>query len=431
MESTARHRTWIAGLLLLALLVRSGVYIGLVDSTSNQDPDSYYAIAVNLVDQGTYSLGSDPTAFRPPIYPLLLAVGYFLGLSQVVWVGILHTTLGILTLFITFRLAKLCTNQTVAVLATLLLIFDPILLHQSSLTMTETTATFLGVLALWQWIRVQRDANLSNIICAGGALAMAGLCRPTFFVFAALALVCMLLRGRDNFYQRLRVTLLIGCCIIVVISPWVIRNQISLGKPIIATTHGGYTLLLGNNQLYYQHLDQPTSFYQATYFDTGVRRFNISENPGFDFWGPLAAQHPKVITRNEWERDHFSYQVAWYHIQQQPQQFARAALVRIGKLWSPLPQQLTPQESAITFILRFAVALWYLLLYAIVFWFSVKYGAKWVRNPLHVGILMILAFSLVHAFYWSDMRMRAPLMPILYLVAAMALAKPASADAKP
>ena len=140
MESTARHRTWIAGLLLLALLVRSGVYIGLVDSTSNQDPDSYYAIAVNLVDQGTYSLGSDPTAFRPPIYPLLLAVGYFLGLSQVVWVGILHTTLGILTLFITFRLAKLCTNQTVAVLATLLLIFDPILLHQSSLTMTETTA---------------------------------------------------------------------------------------------------------------------------------------------------------------------------------------------------------------------------------------------------------------------------------------------------
>jgi hypothetical protein len=38
-----------------------------------------------------------------------------------------------------------------------------------------------------------------------------------------------------------------------------------------------------------------------------------------------------------------------------------------------------------------------------------------------LGIVMILAFTLVHAVYWSDMRMRAPLMPTLYLAAALAL----------
>ena len=38
------------------------------------------------------------------------------------------------------------------------------------------------------------------------------------------------------------------------LAPWAIRNQIVVGRPIVSTTHGGYTLLLGNNPSFYDHL---------------------------------------------------------------------------------------------------------------------------------------------------------------------------------
>ena len=41
-----------------------------------------------------------------------------------------------------------------------------------------------------------------------------------------------------------------------VVSPWVIRNRLVFGRWIATTTHGGYTLLLGNNPDFYRHLRQ-------------------------------------------------------------------------------------------------------------------------------------------------------------------------------
>src|SRR5262249_51902540 len=39
-----------------------------------------------------------------------------------------------------------------------------------------------------------------------------------------------------------------------VVSPWAIRNYRGFGKPIVTTTHGGYTLFLGNNGEFYDYL---------------------------------------------------------------------------------------------------------------------------------------------------------------------------------
>ena len=44
---------------------------------------------------------------------------------------------------------------------------------------------------------------------------------------------------------------------------------------------------------------------------------------------------------------------------------------------------------------------------------------KLLRTPWLWGVLLCLTFTLVHSIYWSDMRMRTPLMPFLALVAAM------------
>jgi hypothetical protein len=41
-----------------------------------------------------------------------------------------------------------------------------------------------------------------------------------------------------------------------------------------------------------------------------------------------------------------------------------------------------------------------------------------LRPPLLWGILLVVAFMGVHTFYWTNLRMRAPLIPVLSLLAA-------------
>jgi len=40
-----------------------------------------------------------------------------------------------------------------------------------------------------------------------------------------------------------------------------------------------------------------------------------------------------------------------------------------------------------------------------------------MSDPWIWGLLLCLAFSLAHVFFWSQIRMRAPLMPFVYLAA--------------
>ncbi|MFX9077435.1 hypothetical protein ABTN32_20465, partial [Acinetobacter baumannii] len=43
---------------------------------------------------------------------------------------------------------------------------------------------------------------------------------------------------------------------ILTVSPWLVRNWLVFGVPILTTTHGGYTLLLGNNSVFTQDVVQ-------------------------------------------------------------------------------------------------------------------------------------------------------------------------------
>jgi hypothetical protein len=49
-----------------------------------------------------------------------------------------------------------------------------------------------------------------------------------------------------------------------------------------------------------------------------------------------------------------------------------------------------------------------------------------MRPPWAWGLLMCLAFTAVHTVYWTDLRMRAPLIPFLGLLAGWGLARMAA-----
>ena len=207
------------------------------------------------------------------------------------------------------------------------------------------------------------------------------------------------------------------------LSPWTIRNQLQFGRPIITTTHGGYTLRLANNPEFYDWLRHGSwgSVWQAEQFNADWDRRRPSD---------------------ELSADRQAYDEAWQTIRAQPGMFLYACAVRVGRFWSPLPHQVAANESLLGRLSRYAVALWYVAEFALAI-FGIWRVSRFSRPPIcsssfplshralkcpalspsawHWGLLLVLCLMAGHAVYWTDMRMRAPIMPVVAIIAAAGL----------
>ncbi len=150
---------------------------------------------------------------------------------------------------------------------------------------------------------------------------------------------------------------------LLVLSPWAIRNQLRFGRPIVTTTHGGYTLLLANNPDFYQWLRSGRwgSVWQADQFNAAWNRRKPADE--------LAA-------------DRLAYAEAWQTILAEPGTFVDACLVRLGRFWSPLPHQIAADESLSGRLGRWAAAVWY----AAEFLLAVVFLASFARRGLGTSV---------------------------------------------
>jgi hypothetical protein len=329
-----------------------------------------------------------------------------------------------------------------AAVAALLVACDPILLASSSLVMTETLATFLTTAGLFvlTWAEERRASGGWAILphlAAGVVLGLAALCRPAFLLWAIAAFVMLWWRsfrgrregdspifaetkigtvpnsrgptGRGRFSANLRVPIAFVLGVLVVLSPWAIRNEFQFDRPIATTTHGGYTLSLANNPQFYDWLRHAPwgSVWKADRF-----------NSNWDSRRP----------RDELQADQVAYAEAWQTIRSQPGTFLLACVVRVGRFWSPLPHQLTANETPLRRLSRYAVGLWYLaeFMFALLgIWRFLRWALKCPALPSsswHWGLLLVVCLLAGHVVYWTDMRMRAPIMPVVAICAAAGLA---------
>ncbi|HLA86377.1 MAG TPA: glycosyltransferase family 39 protein, partial [Thermoguttaceae bacterium] len=355
----ARRVVWLLG---FTLVVRVGVLL-LMPGALGGDPDGYRRLAENVVEYGTLGEGLRPTAYRPPLYPLLLAPCAALGSeAATAAIGGLHVLLGVGTVWLVWRIARRCGWGRWAWLAGALVACDPILLGQSALVMTETAATFFVTLALWALVRAAQWPSYCRLAAAGAALGLCGLCRPELLLWGgACAGSVLFLRDAKSKPSRDRegaVEASDGCnrsltvaarfssnaarffvLLLAVLAPWVARNQIQFGRPIIATTHGGYTLLLANNPSFYDYLRH------------GGRGAIWDARELGPVWGGKASHDSPAA---ELAADRRAYAEAWNNIQKQPGMFAYACAARKGRFWALAPHQGTPT-------VRWAIGVWYLV----------------------------------------------------------------------
>lgn len=138
-----RFTTSIAAVLVLALLLRAGVLWFRSESLSD-DRDAYIAVAEGIVQGAGFanSQTGEPTAYRPPLYPLILAAVFQSGARSVA-IALLHLCMGTATVWLTFRIGRQLGLSHGATVAALIVAIDPLLLQYTAFPMTETVFTFL------------------------------------------------------------------------------------------------------------------------------------------------------------------------------------------------------------------------------------------------------------------------------------------------
>jgi len=426
-------RWQVCSLLAVAVVVR-GTALWILSDHLLDDTDGYLRLARNVVATGTYGDWNDtgetiePTAYRPPLYPLALAACLRSPWDWRTAVACLHLLLGVETVLLTCQLGQQLRFERAGIaMAALLVAADPILLEQSTRLMTETMATLLTTLAVWCLVRAwygrvagSRLASaaprqvlsgdgpsLACVAAASGGFVVAALCRPVFLAtWAVVGLV--LVRWRQAGGPRLRAIVVYGLVGFVGLAPWLGRNVVRFSMPIVTTTHGGYTFHLGNNPSFYAYLRHAP--WGAVWH--GQSEIVRDEKA---FVGRTLRGWP----RSEWEPavDRYHYRQAIAAMAEDPWMFARSCIVRLGRLWQLVPHQVDAHESDGRRAARYAVGGWYGVVTLLALAGAWQVGRGLFRPPWVWGTLLVLSVTGVHVLYWTNMRMRAPLIPQLDLLA--------------
>ncbi len=419
--STAiRSRRALIGLLGCACALRCGVVWARWDSLLD-DRDAYVAIARGLAEgRGLCTPGgTQPTAYRPPLYPLLLS---WLPQRRLdVGIAFLHVLLGTATVWLTCTLARrLELPGWCAVVAGLLVAVDPLLLLYTTLPMTETVCTFLVAALLTVGMGMGRERW--RWFCAAGTgvlFGLAALCRPTVWAYGGALGVWWAwtwwrggMRIQETGVERAcgrraaaQVATAVMCAALTVL-PWAVRNWRVLGRPVFTTTHGGYTLLLGNNPAYWREVvDQPF----GTVWDG-------SRGAGQAAWiGGVMREMNAAGVHGEVEQDAWMSRRARRHIQEDPAHFLKACVRRFASFWS-----VTPRGGAAAWApagARGFIGVYFTVMYVAALvgvWRVLRAdGRRWM--PL---LLLVASFTVVHLVFWADARMRAPVWPAVAVLAA-------------
>lgn len=417
----SRETAWHLVLVVLLTLVARGGVLLVSPGELALDPDGYRAIARELRTAGQFARRDNAgppfaTAFRPPLYPLALAAISRGDHLPWLYIGLLHLAWGVVTAVLTYLVGRHVLRPRLALVAALLTTFDPLLLNQSRLVMTETLAALLTIGAAAALVAWGKKPSWQRACTVGAVLGCGILCRPTYLVALGLLLLTGLaLHDRLKLPGRRRHWLAMLAAAGVVVAPWLLRNLSVFQRPIATTTHGGYTLLLGNNPFFYDFVESSRwdAAWDAEPFhaEWQRRRSQLTDRAG-------ELTYPVSSPAEELAEDAAAYAWATQTMRERPGGFLLASLYRVWQFVSPLPNRVETTESYRQQAARFAVAGWHLAVYALI-----VAGLPWrsARGDAFAlfATTLLLAFLGVHTFYWTNLRMRAPLVPLMSIAAAI------------
>ncbi len=384
------------GVFLIALTARLALthqFVGLdspPDINANSDQIDYEILAHHMTSGLGYAIvPGQPTATRTPGTSLTLAPVYALFGRSFALGRIWFCTLSALTCVLAVWLGAVCFSRVVGLLAGAGLALYPAHAYSAMHFVSETPFGFWLLLALiaTAYAYKRQRGGWGVDVLAGVFWAVAVYTRPQLLLavpFAgALAAIALALRDRQHL-KRFTVQAVV---LMLVLSPWVMRNAVVMGKPTLSTITG-YGLWGSHNEL--------------TFNDPAQRGGWVKASELID------AEHP--LTGNEIQRNaqatRYGKQAILTHIDRMPALIA-AKLLRL----------VTPIKDTDNRTVRFAFAGGWivvapLMLVGLVVTFKRAPATAWLL------LLPILATIASTAIYYGSDRFRDSVAPAFIIFAA-------------
>jgi 4-amino-4-deoxy-L-arabinose transferase-like glycosyltransferase len=189
-----------------------------------------------------------PTAYHPPLYPLLLAAFSLLGATSITAHQVVGAFLGAGTVLVLGLLGRHLFGWRTAIAVAGVAALHPNLWVADGLILPETPYALAIGGAIFATYRLIDHPTLRRAVVLGLVLGGTALIRGEGAVFAAVLTVPLLLFSLRALPPMARVRLLAvsGAVAVVVVSPWIIRNLRAFEEPTFLSTNGGTTLAAAN-----------------------------------------------------------------------------------------------------------------------------------------------------------------------------------------
>lgn len=255
-----RTKQLLALILVAAVLIRFPIALLMGDQITVlpgiQDQVSYDALARSLLDGRGYSFAENwypftpantPTAHWSFMYPLYLAGTYAVtGYHPLVARLVQGVVGGVLICFLVYLIGRRVVDENTGLVGAGLAAVYGYFIYYNAALMTETFFMVLVLLTLYLSLELKDDPTLIRWLGLGLSLGLASLLRQTVLLFVPFLLVWLFLelRGRGIRWWYFTLPVII---ILLMVTPWTLRNFIVYREFLLLNSNAGYALFASNN----------------------------------------------------------------------------------------------------------------------------------------------------------------------------------------
>ncbi|MCX6641696.1 MAG: glycosyltransferase family 39 protein [bacterium] len=371
-----KHRQ-ILLILIAATLVSGCIYsMYLGNKLRYDDERDYYRLATHIVTKQMYSLdGKNPSVFRPPGYPFIMAP--FLRLGANVFILRLLNYLALAAcLYLVYKILSTLVGQTAAALGVILTACYPLFFYTAGTLYPQIMASLLMLWIIYLLATARKSTF--PFLLSGFLFGLLILTVPTFaFLLIVFAVYFLLKREYDHLWKFGVSTII--CCIMV--GTWSLRNYLVFGQWVPISANSGLMLLLGNSE-------------------------NTTPNAGPNTDICKYREEVKAVGMGEIERNQYYTRQAKEWISSHKFQALKLYILKVVNNFNFRNNLYTKREASFWTDLIALLTYWPLLL---LFFIRLALFKKWrLTSWERLFVAVYFVSALAHAIYFPRVRYRMP-----------------------
>ena len=253
---TRRFVRWLALVGLVALAIRVVYVLTVATHNPGFGDGFYYHEQANLLAAGKgfanpflYTIDGSvvPTAIHPPLFSMVLSIPSFLGLQSFLAHKLMSCLIGTALVVAIGVLGRRIGGDRVGLIAAGAAAIYPNLWAIDGILLPEGLFALTVVLVVLATYRFLDRPGVGRAVLLGGMLGLALLVRgEAIFLLATIALIVAIVIRDRGWRTVLGLLAAIVATTLLVVSPWLIRNETRFERPVAFSTNSGDVLAQSN-----------------------------------------------------------------------------------------------------------------------------------------------------------------------------------------